>query len=80
MAAPSRWISHDFPTTRRPPCAERVIGDRRRSGRCQRARWLRQQFCGGVAEATLIEDEEVEPREVRRDQGELLSQGRLRQA
>jgi hypothetical protein len=37
----------------------------------------RQQFRGGVAEAALIEDEEVEPCEVRGDQGELLAQGRL---
>ena len=26
MAAPSRWISHDFPTTKRSPCAERASG------------------------------------------------------
>ena len=39
-----------------------------------------QQFRGGVAEAALIEDEEVEPGEARCDQGELLAQRRLRQA
>jgi hypothetical protein len=33
-----------------------------------------------IAEAALIEKEEVEPGEVRRDQGELLAQRRLRQA
>jgi hypothetical protein len=43
-------------------------------------RCLRQQFRGGVAEAALIEDEEVEAGEVWCDQGELLPQGRLRQA
>src|SRR5215207_1319006 len=43
-------------------------------------RCLRQQLCGGVAEAALIENEEVEPGYVRRDQGELLAQRRLRQA
>ena len=43
-------------------------------------RCLRQQLRGGVAEAALIEDEEVEPGEVRCDQGELLAQRRLRQA
>ena len=43
-------------------------------------RCLRQQFRGGIAEAALIEDEEVEPGEVRCDQGELLAQRCLRQA
>ena len=43
-------------------------------------RCFRQQFCSGVAEAALIEDEEVEAGEVRCDQGELLAQWRLRQA
>ena len=43
-------------------------------------RCFRQQFRGGIAEAALIEDEEVEPGEVRCDQGELLAQWRLRQA
>ena len=43
-------------------------------------RCSRQQFRGGVAEATLIEDEEVEAGEVRCNEGELLAQGRLRQA
>ena len=43
-------------------------------------RRFRQQFGGGVAEAALIEDEEVEAGEVRCDQGELLAQRRLRQA
>ena len=43
-------------------------------------RCFRQQFCGGIAEAALIEDEEVEPGEVRCDQGELLAQRSLRQA
>jgi hypothetical protein len=45
------------------------------------ASWVfRQQFCSGVAEAALIEDEEVEPGEVRRDQRELFAQRSLRQA
>jgi hypothetical protein len=43
-------------------------------------RCFRQQFCRGVAEAALIEDEEVEAGEVRCDQGELLAQRSLRQA
>jgi len=43
-------------------------------------RRFRQQFRGGVAEAALIEDEEVEAGEVWCDQGELLSQRSLRQA
>ena len=44
-------------------------------------RWrFRQQFRSGVAKATLIEDEEVDAGEARRDQGELLAQRRLRQA
>jgi hypothetical protein len=41
---------------------------------------LWQQFRGGVAEATLIKEEEVEAGEVRRDQGKLLAQRTLRQA
>ena len=43
-------------------------------------RCFRQQFRSGVAEAALIEDEEVEPGEVRRDQRELFAQRSLRQA
>ena len=43
-------------------------------------RCLWQQFCSGIAEAALIEDEEVEPGEVRCDQSELLAQRSLRQA
>ena len=43
-------------------------------------RCFRQQFRSGVAEAALIEDEEVEPGEVRCDQGELFAQWSLRQA
>ena len=43
-------------------------------------RCFRQQFRSGVAEAALIEDEEVEAGEVRCDQGELLAQRSLRQA
>ena len=43
-------------------------------------RCFRQQFCSGVAKATLIEDEEVEAGEVRCDESELLSQRSLRQA
>ena len=43
-------------------------------------RCFRQQLRSGVAEAALIEDEEVEAGEVRCDQGELLAQRRLRQA
>ena len=78
MARPSRWISHDFPTTRRSPLGERA------SGRSPPIRHT--PTCGGVfgssgvAEAALIEDEEVEPGEVWSDQGELLPQGGLRQA
>ena len=40
----------------------------------------RQQFRRRIAEAALIEDEEVEPGEVRCDESELLSQRSLRQA
>ena len=43
-------------------------------------RCFRQQLRSGVSEAALIENEEVEPGYVRRDQGELLAQGRLWQA
>ena len=43
-------------------------------------RCFRQQFRRGVAKATLIKNQEVEPGEVRCDQSELLSQRRLRQA
>ena len=43
-------------------------------------RCLRQQFCSGVAEAALIEDEEVKPGQAWCDQGELLPQRSLRQA
>jgi len=43
-------------------------------------RCFRQQFRRGVAKATLIKNQEVEPGEVRCDQSELLSQWRLRQA
>ena len=44
-------------------------------------RWcLWQQLGSDVAQAALIEDEEVEPGEARCDQGELLAQWRLRQA
>src|SRR5215217_8101113 len=79
MTAPSRWISHDFPTTKRSPCVERraIAADEADA----HVRWcFRQQFCRGVAETALIEDEEVEPSEVRCDQGELLAQRSLRQA
>ena len=81
MAAPSRWISHDFPMTNRSPCAERASGRSppiRQTPICGGV--FRQQFRGGVAEAALIKDEEVEAGEVRCDQGELLAQRRLRQA
>ena len=43
-------------------------------------RCLRQQLRSDVAEAALIKDQEVEPGEVRFDQGELLAQRPLRQA
>ena len=43
-------------------------------------RCSRQQFRRRIAEAALIEDEEVEPGEVRRDQRELFAQRNLRQA
>ena len=43
-------------------------------------RCLRQQFRRGVTKAALIKDQDVEAGEVRCDQGELLSQWRLRQA
>ena len=81
MAVPSRWISHDLPTTRRSPCAERASGrspPTRQTPTCGGV--FRQQFRSGVAEAALIEDEEVEAGEVRCDQGELLAQRSLRQA
>ena len=42
-------------------------------------RCFRQQLGSGVAEATLIEDEEVDAGDVRCDQGELLAQRCLRQ-
>ena len=42
-------------------------------------RCFRQQLCSGVAQAALIEEEEVEPCEVWCDQGELLAQRCLRQ-
>ena len=58
----------------------RRVGDRRQSGRRRCAAGFRQQFRGSVTEAALIEKEEVEPGEVRGDQGELLAQWRLRQA
>jgi hypothetical protein len=43
-------------------------------------RCFRQQFSGDIAEAALVEDEEVEAGEVRFKEGELLTQGSLRQA
>ena len=43
-------------------------------------RCFRQQFRGDITEATLIKDQEVEAGEVRCDEGELLTQWRLRQA
>jgi hypothetical protein len=43
-------------------------------------RCFRQQFRSDIAEAALIEDEEVEADEVWGDQGELLAQRGLRQA
>jgi hypothetical protein len=43
-------------------------------------RCFREKLRSGIAEAALIEDEEVEPGEVRRDQAELLAQRGLRQA
>jgi hypothetical protein len=43
-------------------------------------RRFRQQLDGGVAEAALIKDEEVEPGEVWSHQSELLAQRRLRQS
>ena len=80
MAAPSRWISHDLPgsadTLRR--AGERAIAAEQADANVRRR--FRQKFCSGVAEAALIEDQEVEPGEVRRDQGELLAQRRLGQA
>ena len=57
---------------------ERAIAADEADAYVRRCLW--QQLCSGVAEATLIEDEEVEPGEVRCDQGELLPQRRLRQA
>jgi hypothetical protein len=52
--------------------ADEADTDMRRGGR--------QQFRGGVAEAALVENEEVEPSEVRRNQSELLAQRSLRKA
>ena len=57
---------------------ERAIAADQADAYVRRCLW--QQFCRGVAEAALIEDEEVEAGEVRCDQGELLAQRRLRQA
>jgi hypothetical protein len=61
------------PPTRRsyPIAGEEADADMRRC--------FRHQF-GDIAEAALIEDEEVEPTEVRCDQGKLLAQRCLRQA
>ena len=81
MAAPSRWISHDFPTINRSPsrrAGERAIAADEADADMRRC--FRQQFRRGVAKAALIEDEEVEAGEVWCDQGELLSQRSLRQA
>ena len=80
MAAPSRWISHDFPTINRSPlpAGERAIAADEADADMRRC--FRQQFRSGVAKATLIEDEEVEAGEVWCDQSELLSQRSLRQA
>ena len=81
MAVPGRWIIHDF-------ADDQAVSLHRAGGRAITAdetdahvrRCLRQHFRSGVAEAALIEDEEVEACEVRRDQGELLAQRSLRQA
>jgi hypothetical protein len=81
MAEPSRWISDDF-------ADDQAVSFRRAGERSIAAdqagadvrRCLRQQFGRGVAEAALIEEEEVEAGEVWCDQGELLAQRRLRQA
>jgi hypothetical protein len=43
-------------------------------------RCFREKLRGSVAEAALIEDQEVEPSKVRGDQAELLAQRSLRQA
>ena len=80
MAAPSRWISHDLPAINRSlrRAGKRAIAADQADANVRRC--FREKFCSGVAEAALIEDQEVEPGEVRPDQGELLAQWRLGQA
>ena len=70
-------LANDQPVSLRRAGERAIAGDQ---ANADVRRCLRQQFRGGVAEAALIEDEEVEPGEVRCDQGELLAQWRLRQA
>jgi hypothetical protein len=81
MAVPSRWISHVLPTDQPVSLSrtgERAIPADEADANVRRG--FRQHFAGSVAEAALIEDEEVEAGEVRRDQRELFAQGSLRQA
>jgi hypothetical protein len=72
----ARLANNQAVTVRRP--SKRAIAANQADTDVRRCLW--QQFCGSIAEAALIEDEEVEPREVWCDQGELLTQWRLRQA
>ena len=77
MAAPSRWISHDLPRSDHLAEGKRAIAADQADANVRRC--FREKFCSGVAQAALIEEEEVEPCEVRPDQGELLAQRCLRQ-
>ena len=70
-------LSYDQAVTVRRP-NKRAIAANQADTDVRRCLW--QQFCGNIAEAALIEDEEVEAGEVRGDQGELLAQRRLRRA
>ena len=67
MTVPSRWISHDLPNQASPSSrtGERAIAADEADADVRRCLW--QQLCSGVAEAALIEDQEVEPGEVRCD-------------
>ena len=66
-------------TTRRSPCAERASGRSPPRGRRRRAAVFSAAARRDVAEAALIQEEEVEAGKVRCDQGELLAQRNLRQ-
>ena len=69
----ARLANNQAVTVRRP--SKRAIAANQADTDVRRCLW--QQFCGSIAEAALIQDEEVEPREVWCDKGELLTQWRL---